>query len=840
MLTRALLFVLALSLLALPIVPARAQKLAPDVSSLAVYTLPGAPDVPYFGVYVGHGLVLTNWHPWTLDGQTYTDRRPAISPSRRVERYDADNTDDPGEHLLDAAQCGDNWLALDEATAACTPFAALDAAAFAFPLAADRTDDPPVPAARLLFASRLHDLALFEVDPAEVEPRGVRPARLSLAPIQAGQPVVVAAGLPPATFAARLKTGEPVLLPTADAYTLGGPWRVPSLVLTGAESLPTGGPVFDQATGDLLGLVWHAGEGIAPEAWVTPAAGWGHDLFAANDEIASAALAAVLDEAATAPVDAPPTLGDPLIAGLGNAGIDVEHYTLKLAFDLDAGTLAGVAALDIRATYHQLAAFSLDAHRLTIEQVAIDGIEVPFVAKETKLIVQLPKPLPYGTRFQVSISYHTAPQPFRSPYMPYFDIGLEIADGRAHTLNEPDAARTWFPANDHPADRAAYDFYLRVDEPLTAIANGTLLETTPHDDGTHTFHWQMTAPMASYLAVVAVADYALIEDHAANGIPIRHYVYVDAVEAGRALFDYTPETLLLFADLFGPYPFESYGHVITPQTSMALETQSMTVMPESVLNLTEASLYPLLAHELAHQWYGNAVTPAAWTDIWLNEGFATYAEWLAQEDRYGASTALAARSYSEQALLTDRRTTPLIAPAPAEMFGVASYDKGAWVLHMLRAEIGDAAFFDLLRAYVARFGDRPAGSLDFWQLAEQISGQNLGWFFEQWLLQGGLPRYTLYWTAVETGADVLLCAEGNGSYRLDLPLRFSAGDQQGDVTLKVTGPQAHASFALDFTPGDVTTDPLQDVLAQVSKQPIAALPAVCPGQGTIQVGDSRW
>jgi aminopeptidase N len=155
---------------------------------------------------------------------------------------------------------------------------------------------------------------------------------------------------------------------------------------------------------------------------------------------------------------------------------------------------------------------------------------------------------------------------------------------------------------------------------------------------------------------------------------------------------------------------------------------------------------------------------------------------------------------------------------------------------MLREQIGDEAFFRLLRAYAETFRDRPATSLDFWQLAEQISGQDLGWFFGQWLLLGGMPRYTLFWTETQGGAAVLLCpADPASNYRLDLPLRFVAGDQEQPVTLEVRGPEARGAFDIYFAPADVVVDPDQNVLAQVQTQAIAALPEVCPAPG-----DEKW
>ena len=754
MLKRVIIALLLVSLVAASLPPTGyAQKSTPTVTSLAALMLAGNPAQPAaYGVYLGHGLVLTNWHPWTLDGDEYMADPPALSPSRQVPHYDDDGVSDPGEHLLTQADCGGAWTPLAEAGPECTPFARLAGAGVVFPLAGDTWESPPVPVERLVYASRQHDIALIAVNALAVEARGVLPARLSLAPTGIDHPALAAIHTAdvPAIAPVTLRTGTPERLPatTTQYAALAGPWRVPSLVVEAPDPLPAGSPVFDRESGDLIGLAWRTGGSkTQPETWITPVPLWTHDLYAANESIRSEALAAALDNAALAPVDGTPTLDDPIAPGLGNGGIDVLHYTLDLALDPDAGTLAGVVTLDIRATYHRLNTFSLDAYALAIERVTIDGADAPFVAKENKLVVELPAPLDYGMAFQAAITYSAAPRPFASRYMPYYQTGMIFDAGRMSALNEPDAAHSWFPCNDHPTDRATYDFRLRVAEPLKAVANGQLIEVMPHDDGTQTFVWQMPYPMTSYVALVAAADYAAVTHHAPNGIPVQNFVYRQDAIAGSAVFGYAGEALVMLEQWFGPYPFASYGHVVVPRDSMALETQTMTAMPDSVLGMSEEDLFALVVHELAHQWYGNTVSLRSWQDIWLNEGFATYSEWLAREARYGASASLAARTFSEQALISDNRTTPLSAPQPGELFGTASYDKGAWVLYMLRQQIGDEAFFTLLRTYAATYADRPAATLDFWQLAESVSGQDLAWFFGQWLLQpGGIPRYTLYWT----------------------------------------------------------------------------------------------
>ncbi len=811
---------------------ARAREATLPQSALAAIVFPGVDGLPaHYGVYLGDGLLLTTWHAWTLDGDRYTDPQSSLSPSRQVTTYDDDGMRDPGEELLGLADCDGRWLPLAQADSTCTPFARLDGAGVVFPLAADAASSAPLSVQRLVYASRQHDIALLAVDADALAARGIVPARLSARPTLAEQPVLVPtrrAGERPVIAGYALGTSTRTISPPAETPSLDAPWHVPSLLLA-ATSILDGAPVFDAQTGDVIGLAWRPDGSLdAPGTWVTPAAVWLHALYAANDELRSPALAAVLSRAATVPVPGPLTRGDPLAPDLGNGGIDVQHVALNLTINPRAGTLAGSATLSIRVTMHRLMSFGLDARDLDIERVTVNGEETLFAVRDDKLIIELPAPLDYGTQFRAQITYSARPQPFRSRFIPFFDIGMFFTNGQVFTLNEPDGARTWLPCNDHPSDRATYEFRLTVPTPLVAVANGQLVQTVRHDDGTRTFIWRMTSPMATYLALVAAGDYVAVKEHTADGVSLQHYVYPASADAARQVFSYTGEALDLLADMLGPYPYSSYGHVVVPHNSMALETQTMTAMPDAVLTASELDVFPLLVHELAHSWFGNAVTLGSWGDIWLNEGFATYVEWLAREARLGAEAGIAARTAAERSLLADTRETPLAYPLPEELFGTASYSKGAWLLHMLRSTIGDDTFFAFLQTYAKQYHDRPTSTLDVWRLAESVSGQDLAWFFDQWLLQAGMPRYTLYWSEGDSGVEVLLCPAASGAYQLALPLRLRQGTHEEDVLLAVNEDGARASFALDFTPSDILPDPAQDVLAQVIVQPIAALPETCP------------
>jgi hypothetical protein len=611
---------------------------------------------------------------------------------------------------------------------------------------------------------------------------------------------------------------------------------VPAWLARGAglpDDLPLGTGVFN-ARGDLVGLVLgQSGQDVL----FSPVSAWLEGLFALQAETGDPTLAAILAEAVLPPaVDGADSFGDAYAPELGNGGYEVTHYDLNLTASPITRLLEGTATLDLRITTPNLVSLTLDLRLMTVRAVRVAGESVAFEQGERKVRVFLPRPFAYGETLQLAVDYGGRLDNIASPYFPFGLIGgaFDPEAPRLGFLTQPDTADTWFPNNNHPADDATFSFAITTPKPFTAIANGTPRPPRDNGDGTRTFFWQMDAPMTTYLANLVLAEYTLIEDVDAQGRPLRHYVYSSAnVEQMRQIFSETPLAMQILEDLFGPYPFESYGHAVVPVLNAALEMQTMTVMPFSVQNVSSPeSIWFLVVHELAHQWYGNEVRLGAWQDIWLNEGFASYAEWLADEFRYQDQRHVWLRAEAESALVSSGRPTPLAYPTPAEMFSNDSYVKGAWVLHMLRESVGDAAFFDLLKAYARAFADLPTTTAAFFQFAERHLERDLSQFRRQWLEQAGLPLYTLYWTPASDGASVLLCNERpDSAYVFDLPLRFSLG--QGDsesqnITLAVGQGENRADFKLGWSPTRLEVDPLEAVLEGITPRRRETLPATCP------------
>lgn len=327
-------------------------------------------------------------------------------------------------------------------------------------------------------------------------------------------------------------------------------------------------------------------------------------------------------------------IGDPYFPLLGNGGYDALHYTLDLAVDLKSNTLSGTVTMEAKTT-EDLNAFNLDFTGFEISRVTLDGQPVSYDRQEGELIVgPLESPLLSGAAFTVGVTYSGTPSGIDVAGIPLLLGWYNYGDG-VFVASEPAGASGWYPVNDHPLDKAAYTFRITVPEPYVVAANGVLEETTDNGDTT-TYVWEMRQPMASYLATVNIDQFELHTEEGPGGLPIRNYFPPDIAALAEKDFSQTPDMIAFFEDIFGPYPFEAYGVVVADtQFPYALETQSLTLFSRNwISGRGDAEIG--VVHELSHQWFGDSLSPASWKDVWLNEGFATYASWLWFEHTQGA------------------------------------------------------------------------------------------------------------------------------------------------------------------------------------------------------------
>ncbi|MFI5799136.1 M1 family metallopeptidase [Streptomyces sp. NPDC051677] len=449
------------------------------------------------------------------------------------------------------------------------------------------------------------------------------------------------------------------------------------------------------------------------------------EAVAATVPVAVAALLIAAGPATAAGPTGRSGVGDPYFPLAGNGGYHVAHYDLTLRYDPAGRHLDGKAVLTARAT-QRLTRFDLDFQGLKVTGLTVDHVKADYRRDGQELVVTPKRALRKGEQFRVTVDYTGTPGPVTDPDGS-LDGWIPTDDG-AFVAGEPQGAMTWFPANNHPLDKSSYDFTITVPKDRAAVANGVLLgqRTT---DGKTTFRWRQTEPMAAYLATATVGKFQVKQYTTRTGLKV--YDAVDPREATAAtpVLNKLPSVLEWESGLFGPYPFRAAGSIV----DHALETQSRPVYDR-------APSLSTLVHESAHQWFGDSVSLTSWKDIWLNEGFATYAEWLYAEQHGGDS---AQKTFD--ALYARPATDGLWEFPPgdpgsgANIFGTPVYARGAMTLHVLRTAVGDRAFLRILRCWAAAHRYGHGTTAQFEQLAERESGKDLGPLFQTWLYGRGKP-----------------------------------------------------------------------------------------------------
>lgn len=427
----------------------------------------------------------------------------------------------------------------------------------------------------------------------------------------------------------------------------------------------------------------------------------------------------------------PTGAGDPYFPTLGNTGFDVIAYDISLDISDDLRRFDAATTAITAAASTDLHRFTLDLRGLEIDAIAVGGAPAGFSRIGHDVLVTPRNPIPAGTRFVVVVEYHGTPETVPVPSIG-ISAGWTVTRDGMYVFAEPDGARTWFPGSDHPIDKAIFRITATVPEGLTAVANG-MLTAESTTGGRTTFTWDMPQPMATYLAVLAVGDYRPV-DFAPVGYVTRRDWLPSDMDAAPPSFGLIAAMIPVFEEWFGPYPFDSYGHVVVTGFPGAMETQTMSLMGRDALD------EDVVAHELTHQWFGNSVTPMSWRDIWLNEGFATFGEFLWLEHAYGPGVMESYARLLHGGLATGAQR-PVSDPGELGLFGVDVYHRGGVTLLALRRHVGDDAMQTILTTYHDRFRFGNATTADFVAVAEEVSGRQLGNFFEAWLDDAEPPPF---------------------------------------------------------------------------------------------------
>ncbi|SFB23245.1 Peptidase family M1 [Amycolatopsis marina] len=427
------------------------------------------------------------------------------------------------------------------------------------------------------------------------------------------------------------------------------------------------------------------------------------------------------------------TSGDSYLPGHGNGGYRVRHYDLELDYRIGPNRLSGRARITALAT-QALSRFSLDLSGFTVRRVLVDGRPAKFGRSGLKLRITPARPVAADAEFIVEVRYVGNPRPVGGRWG---DIGWdELTDG-ALVASQPVGAPSWFPCNDHPADKAAYRVAVTTSSPYTVLVTGKLVSRR-RAASTTTWVYERTEPTSTYLMGVQIGQYDEVELDG-GGVLQRAAVPGRLRRLFTADFGRHGAIMAALQRYFGPYPFDEYVVVVADdELDDPIEAQGMSVFGANHVD-GRRTHERLAVHELAHQWFGNSLSVADWRHIWLNEGFATYAEWLWSEESGGERAGAHARRW--HSLLAGAPADLRIAdPGVAAMFDERVYKRGALTLHALRGRLGDEVFFALLREWTSRHRHGTVTTRQFVTLAEQSAGESLTGFFAGWLDEARLPE----------------------------------------------------------------------------------------------------
>jgi aminopeptidase N len=434
---------------------------------------------------------------------------------------------------------------------------------------------------------------------------------------------------------------------------------------------------------------------------------------------------------------------------------DVQHYIIRTRFDVPNKTVIGDETVTLKPLLADFKSFELDAAAMKIESVTLDESQatLQWTQPPGKLSIALDRAYQPTETIAVRIKYQATPE--RGLYFVPASRGSFFGGPRPAqiwTQGQPEDNHYWFPSYDFPDDKVTSEQYITTPSNEIAISNGALVETINNPDGTHTFHWKMEQPHGSYLISMVVGEYVKLSD-AFKNVPIEYYTYPGTETVARRSFEKTPRMMEWFSRVVNyEYPYNKYAQTVVSSfifggmENITATTQSDTEILRNTGERASSSTQNLVAHELAHSWFGNLVTCKDWSHAWLNEGFATFMEASFKEHEEGRDAYLAEmQANAETYFMEDqyRYRRPIVYDRyrqPIDLFDMTLYKKGAVIVHMLRETVGDELFWKAINRYLVDNQYRNVVTADLQRAFEQTTGQRLDWFFNQWVYGAGFPE----------------------------------------------------------------------------------------------------
>jgi aminopeptidase N len=511
---------------------------------------------------------------------------------------------------------------------------------------------------------------------------------------------------------------------------------------------------------------------------------------------------------------APPTHPD--------SGVDVVHYAFGLELTDASNEIRGRAGISVRFLRGEVHTLELDLVNasgeggMEVDGVRLGGQELPFSHQDDRLVIELEHAPPSGEERTVTVQYHGVPRD-----------GLIISENKfgERTFfgdNWPNRARHWLPTVDHPSDKATVEFLIRAPDHYQVVASGLLVEQTDLPDRVRLSHWKTTVPMATKVMVIGVARFAVQYVDEVGGVSIQSWVYPQDRDTGFRDYAVAGRVFRFLVDRIGPFPYLKLANVQSKTRYGGMENAGNIFYNERSADGSR-SIEGLFAHEIAHQWFGDSVSEIDWPHIWLSEGFATYFTQLYLEFTYGPARLQEGMRASRENVLRfydANPDSPLVnthESDPNRLLNANSYQKGGWVLHMLRDKIGDAAFREGTQAYYRELRDSNASSDDFRRYMERASGRDLSDFFRQWVYETGQPELDLTWDWSDGQVELEITESNPTDFTVSLDVAFHFPDGSTRVErLAIDEPSERFSFQLDHKPDRVEPDPNVRLLMRIS------------------------
>lgn len=514
-------------------------------------------------------------------------------------------------------------------------------------------------------------------------------------------------------------------------------------------------------------------------------------------------------------------------AALANDGyprmedVDILHYRIQLEIGEAGRAIQGETTILAKMLAGGRDVLPLDLGPLTVDRITVGGRNAAYAHSDNRLNITIEDRYAKGDTVTVIVSYRG------EPVDGLFIQPNKFGDRSVFADNWPNRARHWFPGVDHPYDKATVEFIVTAPADYDVVANGRLIETTAVPPERKRTHWKTDAPIPTYCMVVGAARFSIVRPGSWRGIPVSYYLFPGDRDAGTTDFARSADMLAFYTDLFGPYPYAKLALVQSSTRFGGMENASAIFFSEHSITGTRRN-EAVVAHEIVHQWFGDSVTESDWHHLWLSEGFATYFGAVFYEEADGDERLqeMLARSRSRVIDADRRAPAPVVNPGITDLFDLLNaynYSKGGLVLHMLRGLMGDDAFFHGIRDFYARFRDQTVLTRDFQSVMEARFGEDLGWFFDQWIYRAGHPVVEVIWSWEDRNGEVslrLTQTQPQEPFRLPVILTFEVGDRQEHRQVELRERTHEFRFKLDRAPGEVLVDPDAWLLMEARVRPV--------------------